>query len=109
MNPVRITVVQRGKGYIAQGTEPEVTALGNTPLDAAESARKMAQAILGGEAPRAMLLLRVDEPRVSTFVMQPLSRAVALETKRSDREWHYVASVTHDDTQTKLHVMGPRV
>jgi hypothetical protein len=109
MNPVRISVVPRGKGYIARAGEPNITALGKTPLDAAESARRMAETILGNEARRAMLLLRIDEPQVSTFVMQPLSRAVALDTKRTDREWHYVASVTHDDSQTKLHVTGPRL
>jgi hypothetical protein len=93
MNPVRLAVIQRGKGYIAQSSEPEITALGKTPQDAAENARRMAASLLGKDARAMTLLLRVDEPGVSTIVMQPLGNPVSLDATRNERDWHYVASV----------------
>jgi hypothetical protein len=93
MNPVRLAVVVRGKGYIAQSSEPEITALGNTAQDAAENGRQMAASVLGNDARRMTLLLRIDQPGVSTIVMQPLANPVSLDVMRSDRDWHYVASV----------------
>jgi hypothetical protein len=95
MNPVRLAVVVRGKGYIAQSSEPEITALGKTAQDAAENARRMAESVLGKDAHRMTLLLRVDEPGVSTIVMQPLANPISLNVIRGDRDWHYVASVEH--------------
>jgi hypothetical protein len=98
MSPVRLAVVPRGQGYVAQSNELKISAVAATAVDAAESGRLMALAMLGKDACDAMLLLRVDEPDVSRIVMQPLSRTVSLDAETNDRDWHYVATMARKGT-----------
>jgi hypothetical protein len=95
MNPIRIAVSQRKGGYVAESTNPRVTALGAKPVDAAENARAMAAAILERHAWPATLLLNIKEPGRSTIVMQPFDQPVSL-TVDDDADWRYVSSETSE-------------
>jgi hypothetical protein len=96
MGPLRLTVTPREKGYVAKSSEQDITAFGKTAADAAENARKMAVAAIETEARPEVLLLRVDEPGLSTVIMQPLDRPVSLAATAVDVKRHYVATEAGD-------------
>jgi hypothetical protein len=101
MNPLRLIVTPRGNGYVAKAMEPTITALGTSPEQAVENARLMAIAMGNGEGRASMLLVRIDEPRRSTIVMQPLGKTFSLKAIDGEVSWRYLASVTTDDPSNR--------
>ena len=94
MGPFRLSVTQRGNGYVAKSDEHDITSVAKSPVDAAENARKMALLALGKAARAAVLLLRVDEPGKSTIVLQPLDRPVSLAVDNVNASWRYIATIS---------------
>jgi hypothetical protein len=79
MAPLRLHVTPRGSGYIARADGSSVTAVGSSAAEAAENARLLAvRPGSAGELP-LMLIVRLDEPGRSVFVMQPAQRPVSFE------------------------------
>jgi hypothetical protein len=96
MNTLRLNVCPRGKGYVAQSIAPEVTALGSSPEEAVESARLVALDLLAKVHRPKMLIVYLDEPGISTIVMQPIDSAFALAAVAKETGWRYIASVPND-------------
>jgi hypothetical protein len=94
MNPLRLTVASRGKGYVAYSDLAEITAMGSTPTEAAENARLTATSAIPAPSRPTMLLVNVDEPGVSTIVLQPLDEPVSLDAFAEHQQWRYIASAT---------------
>jgi hypothetical protein len=70
MDSLRFVVAQRGQRYVARCDALKVWAIGATAERAAENARTM---VLSTEnfGPR-LLTLRIEEPGMTTLVIQPL-------------------------------------
>jgi hypothetical protein len=96
MDTLRLDVRPRGKGYVAQSTAPEATALGLSPEEAVESARKMALALFANGPRPTMLLVYFNEPGIHTIIMQPIEKPFTLTAVAEDVGWRYMASVTDD-------------
>jgi hypothetical protein len=79
----RLIVQRRGKAYAAQGSTPDVTAIGASVVDAAENARLMAMALFDVDERPPMLLIRTDRAGMSTVVMQPFNKRVAADSTGS--------------------------
>jgi hypothetical protein len=79
VSPLRLQVTPRGSGYVARADGSKVTALGSSASEAAENARLIAvgPAAKGNVPP--MLVVRLDEPGRSIYIMQPADRPVSLE------------------------------
>jgi hypothetical protein len=97
MDQLRLDVIQRGKGYVAESRAPEITAVGASPEEAAENARLMAMALFTKDQRPTTLLVRVCEPGLCTIIMQPLERAFSLAVVGEKPAWRYMASVSNVD------------
>ena len=97
MEPLRLNVMPRGKGYVAESRNPELTAVGSSPEEAAENARRMALALLANTAGPRTLIVRINEPGLRSIIMQPLDKRVFLAVAGEDLDWRYTASVTNGD------------
>jgi hypothetical protein len=97
MNPIRVIVTPRGNGYVAKSTEPEITALGSSAERAAENARLTATAMLEPQSRPSMLLVRINEPKQCTIVMQPIDKVFTMSTVDEAADLRYLASVAIGD------------
>jgi len=95
MEPFRLNVVPRGKGYVAESRDPQLTALGSSPEEAAENARLMALALYVNGARQSTLIVRTNGPALCTIVMQPIDKPVTPVADGEELEWRYMASVTN--------------
>jgi hypothetical protein len=95
MDPLRLVVIPRGKGFAAESRDPAVTALGSSAEEATENARLAALALFAKGLRPNMLIVRLNEPGLCTIVMQPLEKAFSI-TADTQPEWRYIASVTND-------------
>jgi hypothetical protein len=94
MNTVRLDVCPRGKGYVAQSTAPNVTALGSSPEEAVESARLIALTLVATGARPSMLLVYLEEPGIRTVIMQPMDKAFAFAVPADETRSRYMVSAT---------------
>jgi hypothetical protein len=95
MDPLRLVVIPRGKGFVAESRDPAVTALGSSAEEATENARLAALALFEKGRRPDMLIVRLNEPGLCTIVMQPLQKTFSI-TADDKPEWRYIASVTND-------------
>jgi hypothetical protein len=98
MDPLRLDVVPRGKGYVAESRIPAITALGNSPEEAAENARLMAVAHFAKDPRPITMIVRISQPGLHTIVMQPVLETFSLDTSAVKPDWRYMATVTNDGT-----------
>jgi len=101
VNPLRLIVTPRGNGYVAKATAPTITAVGATPEQAVENARLMAISLCNPDGRSSMLLVRIDEPRQSTIVMQPIGKTFSLKAIDGEVAWRYLATVTAEDPSNR--------
>jgi hypothetical protein len=96
MDPLRLVVTPRGKGYVAESQLPALTALGTSPEDAAENARLMAIAFFAKGPRPVTMIVRLSEPGINTIIMQPFLETFSLDASAKS-DWRYMASVSSDD------------
>ena len=94
MDPLRIHVAQLGHGYIAESTDPVVTALGTTATEAAENARSMAILVLNaqGRSTPTTLIVRIEEAERDAIAMQSINKIFSLDAAASDLGSYYYDS-----------------
>jgi hypothetical protein len=101
MNPLRLIVTPCGNAYVAKAAEPTITAVGASPEQAVENARLAAVSIDDPDRRLSMLLVRIDEPRRSTIVMQPIGKMFSLAAIDGEVAWRYLATITTDDPSNR--------
>ena len=101
MEMLRLIVTPHGKGYLAVSREPNITALGSSPVEAAENGRLAALALVAKALRPTQLLVRVNEPGLCTIVMQPIDKPFSIANDDQPK-WRYIASAQNDWHQQNL-------
>jgi hypothetical protein len=89
MDTLVLNVTPRGNGFVTVRRRPALTAVGPSAAEPVEDARLVA---LYGKGPRPTTLERINEPRVSTIVMQPVDKVFEAFGNAEKSGWRYVAS-----------------